>query len=722
MTASSSRRTDDQEREGGLRPDSDDRRGYSAEKTSFGPESKRWIDTLPEAAFHGDEPVVSPPVRRPADVYPTLEGLDSYLFEIPATGLTREQHAEALKKMRQYHETQRSRFLGYQANQEPFPHLDGLAPYLQCQLNNLGDPFKDGNFTLNSKWLERSVLDYYACLWNARWPHDRDDPESYWGYVLSMGSTEGNLYGLWNAREYLSGGALMEDPDAEEEARRGSMDGVPRKVKRRLVYTRPARPADNPNTFTPVIFFSEDTHYSIQKAVRALRIKTFSDLGNQLYSWENPLKPGKPWPKEVPSNGRGGGPGSIDIDALVKLVEFFAKKGYPILVFFNYGTTFKGAYDDVEAAGERLMPIFEKYGLLEREVVPEPHGRARPEVRNGFWFHVDGALGAAYMPFLEMAHNAGRIPHRGPNFDFRLPYVHSIVMSGHKWIGAPWPCGIFMTRTRLQMQPPHIPEYVGTPDTTFAGSRNGFSALLLWNYAAGHPYEAQIERALATEDMAVYAYDQLRLLEDRLGRDLWVARTSPCSLTIRFKAANPKVTHDFSLSGDTLYVGGVKRSYSHIFIMPHVKKEMIDALIEVLAQEGGIPEQKVAPRRELPVTSEDVQARFAEILHRLTEVLGEGVWVDRETSSLHLRSVPPELVARFDLVRETLFIGGHRQRFFRFDDLDGGDFAVLEDLLHELEEQGAGPEEEDEPDLEETPEERQRRSYLYIAHVGRGFK
>lgn len=226
--------------------------------------------------------MVSSPTRNPSEVYPQLEGITSRLFQIPSTGLTSEQRAAALEQMRQYHARQRSRFLGYQANQGGFAHLDGLADHLQFQLNNLGDPFQEGNFTLNSKWLERAVLDYYASLWNARWPHDRQDPESYWGYVLSMGSTEGNLYGLWSAREYLSGGALMEDPDAEEEARNASFDGVPRTVRQRLVVAR-AVPREDPNELTPVIFFSEDTHYSVQKAVRALRIKTFSELGNQSF-------------------------------------------------------------------------------------------------------------------------------------------------------------------------------------------------------------------------------------------------------------------------------------------------------------------------------------------------------------------------------------------------------------------------------------------------------
>src|SRR6185312_12390079 len=615
---------------------SPEKKPVQGSSVQIGPEDKRWIDTLPEGAFHNGKPCVSGPTKRPSHVYPKVGDLDPNLFEILATGLPPEQHTEALRRAKLYHDEQKGRFLGFQANQS-FPHMAGLEDYLQCQLNNLGDPFCEGNFTLSSKWLERAVLDYYASLWNARWPHDRQDPDSYWGYVLSMGSTEGNLYGLWNAREYLSGGALMEDPHAEEEARKASLEGPPRRAQQRLVFGRPMLPPNNPNMFTPLIFFSEDTHYSIHKAVRALRIKTFSEIGNQHYPGENPLAPGRPWPKEVPSSEGDGGPGSIDVEALAVLVDFFAARGYPILVFFNYGSTFKGAYDDVEEAGNALMPIFQAYGLTERPVIPEAGSVGESEIRNGFWFHVDGALGAANMPFIEMAHNAGLIKHRGPNFDFRLPFVHSLVVSGHKWIGAPWPCGIFMTKTKLQMKPPDDPEYVGSPDTTFAGSRNGFSALLLWNYAATNSYSMQIDRALATEAMAAYAYDRLLDLQRRLGEDLWVARTNPCSLTVRFKAASPKIQHKYSLSGETLYVDGVKRKYSHIFLMPHVTRAMIDELVADLI--GEIPEQLGA----LPPPPLDRDGLLPRLSERLQEVLGDEVWIDWRSSSIHFRSPAPDI-------------------------------------------------------------------------------
>jgi histidine decarboxylase len=39
--------------------------------------------------------------------------------------------------------------------------------------------------------------------------------------------------------------------------------------------------------------------------------------------------------------------GRADINKLVALVEFFAKRKHGIIVVLNYGTTFTGGFDDV---------------------------------------------------------------------------------------------------------------------------------------------------------------------------------------------------------------------------------------------------------------------------------------------------------------------------------------------------------------------------------------
>jgi histidine decarboxylase len=95
--------------------------------------------------------------------------------------------------------------LGFMVSQD-FHYPQILHSPLTSVMSNLaGDPFTTTKpHPHSSKWIERNVLDYFASLWNAKWPHDPSDPESYWGYVLTMGSTEGNMHALWSARNYLT--------------------------------------------------------------------------------------------------------------------------------------------------------------------------------------------------------------------------------------------------------------------------------------------------------------------------------------------------------------------------------------------------------------------------------------------------------------------------------------------------------------------------------------
>ena len=388
------------------------------------------------------------------------------------------------------------------------------------------------------------------------------------------------------------------------------------KYDQHLLYQSP-KLETNANAYTPVLFYSSDAHYSIIKNALVLGIQTFYGIARQKYGdAHNPLAPGRPWPTEVPSTEAG----ETDLDALAKLVEFFAAEGYPILICFNYGTTFKGAYDDVARACDLLGPIFERYGLNNRRVrydETDPYS-GRPvgddDVRAGFWLHVDGALGAAHMPFMEMARAAGRLTACGPVFDFRLPQVSSIAMSGHKWIGAPWPCGIYMTKTKLQMLPPTDPVYIGARDSTFAGSRNGLSAVVLWQYLATHSFARQIDKEVRLAELVDYAHEQLKALQSARAEDLWVER-SPLSLTIRFRRPSEDIVRKYSLANERLLVRGKERDYSHIYIMRHVTADLIDALIRDLQRPDAFPAQAeigphVAQIRAVPGSGGEVSVPY----------------------------------------------------------------------------------------------------------------
>ena len=112
----------------------------------------------------------------------------------------------------------RHRLVGYPCNQE-FDY-SALLPFLSYSANNVGDPFHDSNFRSNTHEMEREVIGFFADL--MRLPQDQA-----WGYVTS-GGTEGNMYGLYIAREMF--------PDG-------------------------------------VFYFSQDTHYSVVKILRVLKAR-----------------------------------------------------------------------------------------------------------------------------------------------------------------------------------------------------------------------------------------------------------------------------------------------------------------------------------------------------------------------------------------------------------------------------------------------------------------
>jgi histidine decarboxylase len=81
-----------------------------------------------------------------------------------------------------------------------------LEPFLAFGQNNIGDPFRSGSYRLNSHEFEREVLEFFARLTHA-------PQEQWWGYVTN-GGTEGNLYGMYLARELLPGGIVYFSQDS----------------------------------------------------------------------------------------------------------------------------------------------------------------------------------------------------------------------------------------------------------------------------------------------------------------------------------------------------------------------------------------------------------------------------------------------------------------------------------------------------------------------------
>jgi histidine decarboxylase len=528
-------------------------------------------------------------------------------FALPVTGkLSDTERVAVLSRLESYFFQQKANFLGYQVNGD-VRGAEDLGRFLDFSINNVGDPFRDSNFTMHSRAAERAVLGYYARLWGGklRKPDDqlgaeRPDPESYWGYVLSMGGTEGNVYAMWNARDYLAGKVRIVNPTA----------GVNRAPAE--VWVDAHVPPENENAYTPVAFYSEDSHYSLAKTVRVLGIPTFYEMGTKHYPNANPLEEGRPWPQEVPSAGGTEGPGAVDVDKLVTLVSFFARMGHPVLIILNFGTTFKCGYDDVEEVCHRLDPVFRKYGLHDRPVkYGSKDGRDLVDRRRGYWIHVDGALGGPYLPYLEKAVEKGEftppddesVPRLRFSYRGTRTHVSSIISSGHKYLGSPVPCGIYLTKVGNQMSPPGNPEYIGSPDTTFGGSRSALAPLALWNKLARTSLDDHVDIAVRSQTVAEHAVD-------RLGRVITphgplTVRRGPFALSVVFDLPAPHVVRKYSLA--TMPSIGM----AHLFAMPHVDKPLIDELVADLNREDswtGIPEPRAAR-----VDAEQSRERVADV-------------------------------------------------------------------------------------------------------------
>lgn len=572
----------------------------------YGPKQIAWCSQVPEGAQ------VSSPENDPNEVYVSVppenvEGsfpqIDYRKFEIPPTGLSEAERDDALAQFKDFIETQHASFSGFQGNQDQ--DYAGRYPYLlDMHANNIGDPFSSGRYTLNSKFCERAVLDYFAALWNNNWPHTEDSDQEdagqrYWGYVLTMGFTEGNIYGLYNARDYLKGRSLLEDQQSQEKISSITRRGRETRGHHFATSEPLKNERDSEHAYTPVIFYSEDVHYSVEKASTLLELPSFKQIGDQLYPGECPITDDGKWPDMVPSHDYDRDnplSGSVKVEELSKLVTFFVSRGYPPVVVANLGTTWKGAYDDVPAINAMFEALGEQYSWLwERKVCygTDEEGHKLYDTRRGFWLHVDGALGAAYLPFIEMAHNRDLIEYRGPIFDFRNPAVMSVGCSMHKWLGGPWPSGVFMTRTAYQLTPPDAAaSFLGTPDTTLGGSRSAFSPMIFWDYFSRMSYEDNMQKALQTEQVANYLESELfkfeAELKERFGEqvNLWVAR-SRLSLTVRFRLVNETLNYKWSLDTNRLWVPisddeQQQRSYSHIFVMHSVDTARVDAFIKDL--------------------------------------------------------------------------------------------------------------------------------------------
>lgn len=345
-------------------------------------------------------------------------------------------------------------YLGYPLSKD-FDYA-ALAPFLQYQINNVGDPFSPSTLAFNTKEQEREVVKFFAKLFGT-------NLEETWGYVTNGGS-EGNLYALYLARELY--------PDG-------------------------------------IVYYSEATHYSVRKNLHLLNMKSIlvkSDVN-----------------------------GEIDYFDLNHLISMHRDK--PVIIIANYGTTMTEAKDNV----------------------PKIRGILKNNAIQDFYIHADAALSGPISPFIQT----------GNSLDF-IVAIDSISFSGHKFIGAPIPCGVVLTRVQNKERVARSISYVGTLDTTITGSRNGFTPLMMWYAIQQMGHEGLKKRVQDSLALADYTLEKLQAG----GVKAW---KNPGAITVVFPKPSKAICAKYQLASE--------ENIAHIICVPGVKKEIIDACIEEILDE-----------------------------------------------------------------------------------------------------------------------------------------
>ncbi len=328
--------------------------------------------------------------------------------------------------------------------------FDALAPFLNFSLNNIGDPFKPCSYKLNSHRFEREVVRFFAAMTRA--PED-----DWWGYITN-GSTEGNLYGLYLARECL--------PDG-------------------------------------IVYFSQHSHYSVRKNLHFLNMPHIMI-------------------RSQPD-------GQFDYDDLRESIKI--RRDAPPIVFANIGTTMTEARDDVGLI----------HGILD-DLALEKH-----------YIHSDAALTGGYAAYLNPR----------PSWDF-ADGADSIAISGHKFYGAPVPCGVVIARRRNVERIARAVAYIGSFDTTVTGSRNGLSPLMLWCVIHRFGEDGLRQRIERSLEVAAYAEERFNSAGIRAWRN-------PQAITVVFPTPAAQVRAKWQLASSN--------GMSHVVCMPHVTYQQIDLLL-----------------------------------------------------------------------------------------------------------------------------------------------
>ena len=270
-----------------------------------------------------------------------------------------------------------------------------------------------------------------------------------------------------------------------------------------------------------VLVYSEDSHYSMPKAVNLLGLDS---IEVSVHTDTRELN-------------------SHDLNS--KLTPYLSgKQKKCFILVMNLGTTLFGTMDDIST----MTTVFDNLNLEYR-------------------CHVDAAFGGFITPFVE----------EGMEFTFQNPKVDSITIDAHKALGTPYGTGVYIVKKGyIENAKTDQASYVSSHDVTVCGSRSGANAVALWSvlkYYGSVGLQQKIKGLLSVTD---WFTEEL----NALGVEYF--RTSSMNIiTIRAKYVGTDLAFKYKLQSDNYFE---TPKWYKIVVMPHITKERLKGFLGDLSK------------------------------------------------------------------------------------------------------------------------------------------